>query len=224
MQHCKKLKAFCGPADGTAISEASVMAVASRLDDLRHLWLYECLFESDEQVLALAEHCSNLTTLSLHAPGSAVSQEALVTLVSNLRSVVELTLDKIDLSDSVLAAIAAHCPQLKVFDLCESQGYTEVGIAALACGCTSLKKVCSRQDDEVLTPAARLLWQVLRPGLEWSGRRIIQVGCIVAPYTGKRFLSSLCADRLGRSDSPRGQLQHRSSAAVAFPLVRSFQS
>jgi hypothetical protein len=167
MQHCRKLKAFCGPASGPNITNASVMAVASRLDDMRHLWLSDIAFQSDQPMLALSEHCRNLTTLDLHANQDTLSESALVALMSNLHSVVQLGMEQFELTDRVLKAIAVNCPRLEVLDLYSSRGYTEVGIVALARGCTALERVRLREDDEIVNPAARLLWKELRPGLKF---------------------------------------------------------
>jgi F-box/leucine-rich repeat protein 2/20 len=168
MQHCKRLKAFSATARD--LSDATITAVASQLDDVRHLWLYDCAFASDQPILALSKHCRKLTSCALSARDSVASQAALVTLMSNLHSVVELRLQGFELIDPVLEALAVHCPHLEVLNLYDCIGYSEVGIAALARGCTALKKVCAREDDEVLTPGTRLLWQVLRSGLRFSHR------------------------------------------------------
>jgi hypothetical protein len=168
VQHGKKLKAFSTTAKD--LSDATVMAVASHLDPLRHLWLYDCAFATDQPVLSLSKHCRHLQSLTLSARDSVASQSALVTLMSNLHCIVELRMQGFELTDPVLEAMAAHCPHLQVLNLYDCIGYTEVGIAALARRCAALRKVCARDEDEVLTPAAKLLWQMLRPGLRFSHR------------------------------------------------------
>jgi hypothetical protein len=168
-QHCKKLKALRFSAGATSgITDASVIMVASRLDEMRHLWWDG--FLTDQPMMALSEHGRNLVTLELHARHSDVSQDALVTFVSQLHSVVEIRMQEFELSDPVLEAIAVHCPRLQILNLYGCQGYTVTGIAALARGCAALKKVYVRQDEQLLTPMARLLWQIIRPGLEFPPR------------------------------------------------------
>jgi hypothetical protein len=167
MQHCRKLKAFCGPASGPNITDASVMAVASRLEDLRHLWLSDIAFQSDQPMLALSEHCRNLRTLSLHMDEAILSDSALVTLVTNLHSIEELGMEYITLTDRALEAVAAHCPHLQILDLYNCDGYTEVGITALARGCTALRKISTCADEQFTNPTVRLRWQQLRPGLKF---------------------------------------------------------
>jgi hypothetical protein len=168
MQHCKKLRALRFSAGATSITEASLMMVASRLDEMRHLWWDASAFHTDQPIIALSEHCRNLVTVELHGRDSDVSQYALVTFVSKLHIIVELRLQGFELSDPALEAIAAHCPHLHVLDLSQCYGYTVIGIAALARGCAALRKVYVRQEEQLLTPMARLLWQIVRPGLEFS--------------------------------------------------------
>jgi hypothetical protein len=133
---------------------------------MRHLSLYECWFQSDAPLLALAPYCGNLRSLELEHLGHAISQEALVTLVSQLKKIVELNLHDTELDDKVLEAIAAHCPALEVLHLYQAEGCTEDGILAVAKGCVALKRLYLSFVDEVVTSAAAELWQALRSGLQ----------------------------------------------------------
>jgi hypothetical protein len=83
------------------------------MEGLRHFCLSNCRFESDAAVLALAQKDNALETFELWSQKAAgISQSTLAALIRNLGKVKELNLDYCQLSDEVLCAIAAHCPQL----------------------------------------------------------------------------------------------------------------
>jgi hypothetical protein len=167
MQHCRKLKAFATEAE-TGL-DAAGLAVAERVQDLRHLQLIGCAFSSDAPLIALKQHCHNLTSLYLSAAGSAgLPPNGLLELVKNLASVTELQLDETTVHDQVLMAIADSCPLLQNLALSLCKGYTEVGVVALAQGCTALRKMQIDPDDKLFPSVFRLLWQALRPGLQFS--------------------------------------------------------
>jgi hypothetical protein len=84
-----------------------------------------------------------------------------------LSSIEELRIADCDISDSVLQALAANCALLRMLRLKNCGGYVDVGIAALAQGCAALKKVRIKQCGKFLPDYARLLWQALRPGVEF---------------------------------------------------------
>jgi hypothetical protein len=168
VQHCRNLKALSVTSSREHINHDAVhLAVAARARDLTHLCWYECFITNDAPVLLLAENSANLRSLGLDLRDSNVSQAALIRLVSNLSYVVELALDHCELSNDVLRAIAAHCPRLEALHLVNSDYPTEVGIAAVAQGCTALRMVYIKEHDSVVTPLSRLLWRALRPDVEF---------------------------------------------------------
>jgi hypothetical protein len=175
MQHCRKLKAFAVGTywqGGTDLSDAAGQAVASRAQDLRHLRLIGCAFTTDAPLVALVQHCGNLQSLELIWSGSTPEPRmGLLQLVRNLHSITHLSFSDFGVRDDVLEAIGANCPLLESLSLMRCGQYTGLGILALARGCRALKKMCisrSEQDETCLPPAARLLWQELRPGLQFS--------------------------------------------------------
>jgi hypothetical protein len=174
MQHCKALKAFSAPWHSAQLSHAAILSIATRLKDLHHLCLHDCDFTSDEPVLTIAQHCSNLRTLQLLAPDARISEMALISLVCNLKSIEDLRIDHTELDDAVLQAIAGSCPHLQSLCLFRSSAfsaagaYSATGIAALALGCTALKTLYISGAEHVLCPLGKLLWQALRPGIHFG--------------------------------------------------------
>jgi hypothetical protein len=168
VQHCARLKALC--ASGCTYhttDETQHLAVAVRARDLVHLrWCY-CDFETDAPVQALAANCANLRSLELDLFSSMVSQAALIALVSNLSSVVELALHNCDLSDNVFCVVAVHCPRLEAFHLTYSKHHTAEGIAALVHDCAALRRVYVMEDDPVVSSLSRLLQSTLRPEIRF---------------------------------------------------------
>jgi hypothetical protein len=167
VQHCKKLKALRVPGRSAHVTDASLRAVAGRLRDLRHLALYNFSLQLDSPLLAIPANWRNIRSLDLWGLGVDVSQMALVTLFSNLNNVVEVDLDGCELSDAVLEAIGAHCPQLDILHLVGCIGFSGQGLVAIAQGCTALRELYIRGDAPMLTPFAMQLWQVARPGLRF---------------------------------------------------------
>jgi hypothetical protein len=168
MQHCTALCGFRAPGSGWNVSEASICALTKRLPEMQHLCLLHCDFASDDPVLAIAQCCGNLRSLELLRLEKDVSQNALITLVSNLHSIVELNLSHCKLSDSLLTAIAVHCPDLKSLHIYDSYGHTDAGIIALAKGCAALELVFTRSDTNVPGPATRAQCMDLRPDLRFA--------------------------------------------------------
>jgi hypothetical protein len=163
MQHCGNLKAFFTP------GKMLVSNLAPRMQNLRHIFLSDCRFESDTSVLALARKCDQLKSLQLWLPEeNDTSQAALGTLVSNLKGIEELGFDYSHLSDPVLEAIAAHCTRLQRLHVFDCRGYTEEGVAVLAERCTQLQEVVVSEDDKVITPLGRRLWKTIRPGIKFA--------------------------------------------------------
>jgi hypothetical protein len=175
MQHCKNLKVFAAGTDSetiVGISDATALAMATRVQDLRHLRLVGCDFSSDAPLKALAQNCQNLRSLDLQWSSAAVHNDyqvddALEELVSNLKNVTELRFLSCGVGDDMLEAIAANCPQLQCLALPCCDGYTEFGIAALARGCSALRTLRINEEDDNFPPGAILLWQTLRPGLQF---------------------------------------------------------
>jgi hypothetical protein len=173
MQHCRNLRAYSAFARRD-VSDATLFALAARVQNMRHLSLYGYLPENDAPMLALAQNCHNLWTLEICMQGENISQEALTAVVSNLTSVTELNFEETDLSDAVLMAVARSCPQLRTLHLNSCYGeseegrYTEHGMAALAVGCASLRKVYVDEDDAVLAPVGRRMWKALQPQVEFD--------------------------------------------------------
>jgi hypothetical protein len=168
LKHCTNLKAFHAPS-GLQISDATLAAMASRMQSLRYLCLSCCDFESDISMLALAQHCGNLVTFELWSQeGDDISQAALTALVSNLKSVTELSFDHCQLSDQVLCAIAARCPRLQRLHLYGCTGFTAEGVGAVAVSCAELQLVACSEDDAVITHLGRWLWNTIRPGIKFA--------------------------------------------------------
>jgi hypothetical protein len=167
LQHCAKLKALSIYACRQGTADVTVLALVPRVQELRRLRIHKCSFQSDNPLLALAPQCGNLRSLDLYSIGYSVDSAALVTLVSNLKSVVELCVGGWNVDDSVLVAIATHCVQLRVLHLAFSNGYTAIGVGALVRGCAVLKIVHVRANDRVITPLGRLLWKEMRPAVEF---------------------------------------------------------
>jgi hypothetical protein len=170
LTHCPKLKAFrTGDFSGeTALSHASLLAIAARTQDLRHLYLWGLSHQgSADNLRALARTCGNLRALELIG-SDGLDFAGLTALVSNLPNVEELCLYT-DQDDAVLEAIGANCPHLRMLYLDYSGSYTEKGLVAVAMGCTALKQLSYHAEEEVLNPFGELLWKALRPGLELCG-------------------------------------------------------
>jgi hypothetical protein len=168
MQHCQKLKAFRAIGVRSGMPNASLLAVATaRIQQLRHLSLWNCSLQSDAPILALARHCRAVRTLELKKFTGNFSQVALANLAGSLAGIVELTIRECTISDAVLCAIGAKCPQLQILNLWGSNGHTESGMIALAQGCTALKQLYLDDVARYPTPVGKRWWSALRPGLEF---------------------------------------------------------
>jgi hypothetical protein len=170
MQHGRHLTAFAAIGLGD-VSDATLQAVAARAREFRHLALYGCNPQTELPMQTLALNCHNLWTLELGMQGDSVPQEALVAIVKNLKSVIELSFEETQISDEVLMSIPKYCRKLRTLHLTSSCGYgdtdyTLAGVAALAQGCESLQRVCAEEDDVVLNYEGRRLWQAHRPDIE----------------------------------------------------------
>jgi hypothetical protein len=167
---CPRLKAFrAGDAgQGVTAFQAALMDVATRVKDLRHLYLNG--LDSDEDtakaVRAIAPHCGNMKSLQLQFDRST-DCNALAMLVTNLHNVEELSIFS-GYNNVVLKAIAANCPLLRKLNLCFCRGYSEEGLAAIALKCTALELVTHHQWDGVLNPFGQTMWKKMRPNIQFT--------------------------------------------------------
>jgi hypothetical protein len=184
MQHCRQLKVFRAGFldDETSLTllHNTLLAVAARVKDLRHLYLYSLGDDTvtADWLTAIAPDCGTLTSLELHSIGD-LHYDALIALVSNLHSVEELLIHS-EQDDHVLCAVATYCPQLRWLNLCACSDYTYKGLVAVALGCTRLEKLFYEEGDvEVLNPFGETLWKALQPGLELIDGDNAEVGSVI---------------------------------------------
>jgi hypothetical protein len=171
LRYCPKLRALRLP----GLFEQTLPLLLPRMHALEHLGLGTLGCLSDSPMLALAECCGNLKSLSFHlsrvrdSPPTPiyVTENALRVLLANLplMEVLDLT-DANWLTDSLLLTIAAHCPRLRCIAL-HGTKLQAASITALIQQCPNLTAIFHDYFHSVLKDEGnRGMWRTVRPTLQ----------------------------------------------------------
>lgn len=182
------------------LSNTTLLALALYCNDLRLLHLSE-KFDIDEGIIALAQKCGRLTSLSLHGSFSARSLYALAPKCSELKN---LCLKGRIFNDDALVSLGAHCSTLENLTLHGDFG--DRGLQAFAGPhCASLQQVdlsaenCTDQSMLALAPYLSHVTHLHLPeNCTDLSLQAVAEHCVKLRYLGAQF--SLYLSRQGLSD------------------------
>jgi hypothetical protein len=139
--------------------------VQNRGATLLQLSLSGLKFESEDALMAVAQHCHNLQDLE-YCNCKGVTSDCLVQLVSSeLPLVRNLMLVGCKMSDAVLIAVATHLSKLEFLNLSASSGYTSNGALRLIRSLNHLRRFAVQPTHAVFNGVVLGLWKDRLPSL-----------------------------------------------------------
>jgi hypothetical protein len=130
-------------------TDLGVVALAEGCTSLRSLTLHNCMSVTDRSLYALAAHCRHLEGLSLGGYSERISDYGLTILFEacgRLRSV-QLCSKLYKVTDESASVLARHCPDLEVVKL--TQSCSDASLAHLGGSCRKLRKVVLKLSRQV---------------------------------------------------------------------------
>ena len=144
-------------ADATTITDEAVLSVAQYCHKLTSIYIYQntnitstafsvllrsnprvtdiklryCSLLNDESIQAIAQYCTNLTTLEINDDYKLLSQGVLTVLSTGCKVLTELTISSTAISDTTITHLASHCTKLTKISLLACSNVTQQSLTSL---------------------------------------------------------------------------------------------